>query len=164
VSRTRTRPGLDLRLATAADGEAIWRWNNDATVRQMSLDPRAIPRDVHDVWMTDHLGDRDHRMWIVELSGEPIGVVRIARTGGAGPGTISIALDRTARGLGLGRATIKLACARDGGPIVAEILSENRPSIACFEACGFALAHRGPRPGGRTVLTYEWRNVHAIAI
>ncbi|HVV85915.1 MAG TPA: GNAT family N-acetyltransferase, partial [Kofleriaceae bacterium] len=53
------------------------------------------------------------------------------------PGRISIVLDPSARGRGLGRRVITLACAADGGPVVAEVLSDNHASRAAFEAAGF---------------------------
>ena len=158
-----TRPGLCLRPATADDSEAIWRWNNDPSIRRVSLDPRPIARADHERWMAARLTDPAHHMWIVEVIGEPIGVVRIARPDGGVAGHISIALDQAARGLGHGRAAIITACTLDGGPVLAEIVAENRASRACFEACGFTMLRTSLRPDGRIVLTYEWRNARATA-
>jgi RimJ/RimL family protein N-acetyltransferase len=63
-------------------------------------------------------------------------------------GQISIALAAGARGRGVGKRAIALACAAWGGPVVAQIRKDNQPSRAAFEACGFV-------SNGRE--TYEWR-------
>ena len=93
-----------------------------------------------------------------------------------GSGRISIVLDASVRGRGLGRRVISLACAADGGPVVAEILVDNRASRACFEAAGFVReltpAPPGARPAPaplsiagepRPVIRYLWRPDRAHA-
>ncbi len=90
------------------------------------------------------------------------------RTGPAGeadrgPGRISIVLDPSIRGRGLGRRVISLACAADGGPVVAEILADNHASQIAFEAAGFVREPASPAPAAleaRPVLRYQWRPRH----
>lgn len=76
-------------------------------------------------------------------------------------GRISIVLDPSARGRGLGRRVIALACAADGGPIEAEILADNRVSRAAFEAVGFVAQPDPPAaattPALRPLVRYLWR-------
>ena len=160
----RSRPGLRLREATLADADVIYRWNNDPAVRGLSLDRRPIAREDHDRWMAARLADPNTRMWIVEIFDEALGVVRIERAASSKTGRVSIALDPSARGLGLGRAALVVACDADGGPLMAEVVAENRASRACFEACGFLPTGRVVS-GGRAILTYEWRHKRdALAI
>jgi RimJ/RimL family protein N-acetyltransferase len=160
----RSRPGLELRDAAITDADRIHGWNNDPAVRGLSLDRRPIARDDHQRWMEARLADPGTRMWIVLVFDEPLGVVRIERAPAAKIGRVSIALDPSARGLGLGRAALLMAITADGGPLVAEVVAENRASRACFEACGFLSTGRIVS-GGRAVLTYEWRHERdALAI
>ena len=154
---------VELRAATIDDSESIWRWNNEPSVRAVSLDPRPIERADHDCWMAARLKDALSRLWIVVGNGEDRGVARVQRDRAGDPGRVSIALAPAARGAGVGQAALALVCRHDGGPLVADIIAANRASRACFEACGFRLCERAVR-GDREVLTYEWRSVDAIAI
>lgn len=161
---------VTLRRATALDGSRVLAWNGAADVRARSRDPRPIAPADHARWFAARLQDPRGRLWIALLDGCPVGVVRIdrARDATATAGRISIVLDPSVRGRGLGRRVIALACAADGGPVVAEILVDNHASRACFEAAGFvrepspiAPAPRSPAAidgsDPRPVIRYLWR-------
>lgn len=129
-----------LRPATLADCERVWQWNFAADVRAMSNDPTIVALATHAAWYVDRIAKG--AIWIVECDGEDVGVVRIDG------GKISIALAASARGKGVGKRAIAAACAAWGGPVVAQIRSDNQTSRAAFLACGFV-------SNGRE--TYEWR-------
>jgi RimJ/RimL family protein N-acetyltransferase len=124
-----------LRPAQASDAEAVWWWNCAPDVRAWSRAGDAVAWEAHVAWFTGRLARPGSPMWIVEQAGTAVGVVRIDDA--AGRGRISIALDGQARGRGVGRAAIARALARWRRPVVAEIMSDNRRSRRCFEACGF---------------------------
>ena len=193
--RPRTASGsVALRRATAQDSSRILAWNGAPEVRARSRDPRPISPEDHARWFAARLADPSSSLWIALLDDCPVGVVRIdrdgpigrarrasvagrARTSAAGraraasradlvPGRISIVLDASVRGRGLGRKVIALACAADGGPVVAEILADNHASKAAFLAAGFVPDPRPPvePPTSelRPVVRYLWspRHVH----
>lgn len=149
---------IALRRATDADASRVLAWNGAPDVRARSLDPRPISAEQHARWFAARLRDPRSRLWIALHDGVPVGVVRIDRRAEDEPGRLSIVLDPAARGRGLGRRIIGLACVADGGPVVAEILADNHASQACFTAAGFVRepddeANLGPRPAHR----YLWR-------
>lgn len=167
-----------LRRAVEADASRVLAWNNAPDVRARSLDPRPIAAEQHARWFAARLRDPRGGFWIVLLDGAPVGVVRVDRRDDGGtpaltrsgrmrrlsrgdqpPGRISIVLDPAVRGRGLGRRVIGLACAADGGPVVAEILADNLVSRVAFEAAGFV---REPDtspapPAARPLVRYLWR-------
>jgi L-amino acid N-acyltransferase YncA len=131
---------VTLRAATLADCERVWQWNFAADVRAVSNDPTIVPLELHTAWFAKRIAAG--AIWIVACESDDVGVVRIDA------GQISIALAACARGRGVGKRAIALACAAWGGPVVAKIRNDNQPSRAAFEACGFV-------SNGRE--TYEWR-------
>ena len=156
---------VTLRRATVLDASRVLAWNGAADVRARSRDPRPIAADDHARWFAARLRAPRGGLWIAVLDGCPVGVIRIDRetAAAAALGRISIVLDASVRGRGLGRRVIALACAADGGPVVAEILVDNRASRACFEAAGFVREPSSTPPltidGGdpRPVIRYLWR-------
>ena len=145
------RAMVTLRPVTHDDRGRIWAWNNDPTVRAQSLDPRPISAESHLRWFAARMIDPLTRMSIILADGEAVGLVRLERTAADQPARISIVLDGAARGRGLGRAAIALACRADGGPVVAEILRDNHGSLAAFEAAGFRVVDPRAR-----VLQLRW--------
>ena len=130
-------PPVALREAHWGDREAIWAWNNAPEVRALSRDPRPISALDHARWFAARL-TAGLATWIVEVDGEPVGVVRLDRLEGS-IGRISIALASDVRGQGIGRRAIAAACAAWAAPVLAEILDTNAASRAAFEASGFQL-------------------------
>lgn len=151
-------PSVELRPASWADVDRVWRWNNAADVRARSIDPEPIGRSEHERWFRARLAEADHFMWIAVAGGADIGVVRIDGRA-AGGATVSIALDAGARGRGLGRESLAAACrafagARPGAAIEAWIAEDNHASVRCFEGCGFHRVGAAER-GARNFLIYR---------
>lgn len=147
----RKRPsGVTLRRAMLCDCERVYAYNSAADVRSRSGKPTPIVLGDHEVWFARRIADVSSPFWIVEHDGESVGSIRIdARTGMNA--RISIALDSSARGRGIGRRAIVLACADWRGVVVAEIHESNAQSRACFTASGFT------RMGKREAFdVYQW--------
>jgi L-amino acid N-acyltransferase YncA len=144
-----------LRRARPQDCDAIWRWNFAPEVRAVSGRAEAVAFLDHARWFAERLAAGDAPIWVIEEHHHGVGVVRLDPSEHGPPGhgraRISIALAAFARGRGVGRAAITAACRSWRRPIVAEILADNAPSRACFEACGFrAIAAESGR------VTYHW--------
>ncbi len=143
-----------LRRAHPADCERVWAFNFAPDVRAVSGTAEPVSPAQHAAWFAQRLSEVDAPIWIIESEGEAVGVVRIDRIRGPSRfGRISIALDRAARGRGIGQAAIAEATRTWAGPTLAEIHPDNLASRAAFEACGFALSS-GPTTGA--LLSYAW--------
>lgn len=138
---TRTLPAttgdVTLRRADLTDRERVFEYNFAADVRAVSGSPDVISYSEHVRWFGRRIADPASPIWIVEHHGEPVGTVRIDAHDGANA-TISIAIAAAARGHGIGKTAIELACTKWCGTVVAEIHESNARSRACFIACGFA--------------------------
>jgi RimJ/RimL family protein N-acetyltransferase len=133
-----------LRRAKLADCERVYRWNFAPDVRAMSKSSTTVSLADHTRWYTKRIKS-ESPIWIVTEASIPLGVVRIDN------GHISIALDQASRGRGIGKRAIFSACQLWFAPLLAEVLSTNVASRACFEACGFvAIAN------SNDVITYHW--------
>lgn len=136
VERESTSTGVTLRRATLADCERVHAYNNATDVRALSGSSGTILLPDHEQWFVQRIASISSPFWIVEIGWRPVGCVRIdARVGRNA--RISIALDASARGLGIGRRAIRLACEDWRGVVIAEIHESNARSRACFTACGF---------------------------
>ncbi len=101
-------PVLQLRLAEAADSELLWRWRNEATVRQMSFGSEEIAWEDHSRWYSARLQRPDCEILIASNGeGKPIGQVRLDRQGDGAVISVSIAAEY--RGCGYGATLIRLA-------------------------------------------------------
>lgn len=128
---------VTLRRANLADRERVYEYNFANDVRAVSGSPTAVAYSDHVRWYSARIMDPSSPIWIVEQYGEPVGTVRIDARDGMNA-RISIALAPAARGHGIGRKAIELACTKWCGAVVAEIHESNARSRACFTACGFA--------------------------
>jgi RimJ/RimL family protein N-acetyltransferase len=143
---------IKLRAATFADCERVWQWNFAPDVRAASLSSHTPTYEEHVKWYTQRVAG-NWPMWIVLEDATPVGVVRLDDADPKiGRARISIALASEARGRGIGKRAIRTVCERWGRPMIAEILSTNTASRACFEACGFIATDRNG-----DVAYYRWR-------
>ena len=149
-----------LRRAGAADCEAVFRWNGAPDVRARSRAPRPLDWDEHQRWFAAAVADPEAQLLVLDVLGpagaaEPVGVVRVGAARPPEVAEVSIALSKTARGRGLGRAALLALCAGATRPLRAEILADNLASLACFRAAGFRERTRRRTDRG-DLLVLEW--------
>ena len=134
-----------LRPATAADSARLREWRNDPETIAASLSGRGVEAEEHHAWLTRVLDDPGERLFIVESEGEPVGQVRLERLDGETL-ELHIGLAAEARGRGLGREALEVACQEAGGETVtARVLRDNERSLRAFAAAGFHERSRGER-------------------
>lgn len=126
-----------LRAATEKDMERLYVWANDKEVRKNSFQQEEIPLERHQQWFKNQLRNENCDIWICEVSGEPVGQVRMTYEGETAYIAYSIAGEH--RGKGYSRAM--LACAEEQVRkekhniryFLAEVKLENIASQRVFE-------------------------------
>ena len=153
-----------LRGVDPTDEAMLLAWANDPATRAASrTHDRIAPAD-HHLWLQRKLASPDDaRLWVGELEGVPIGVVRFERRA---PTSVEVAITvaPAARGRRLARPLLEagLAAARATfGPvtILADVLSGNEASIALFTGAGFTRtpAPASPAPDAPAIVSFELR-------
>jgi len=156
-----------LRPATQKDLERTFAWANDPDTRTASFRSALIERTVHQLWLSSSLERPDRKLWIAELDGEPIAVLRldIGEGGSVGSGSdagawaevgLNLAPERRGQGLSSAVLAAGLCAARELGltHLVARIRPSNERSIRCFQRAGFRAAGQ-EQVAGQAALRYE---------
>ena len=163
---------ISLRPAVAADEALLLQWANDPQVRANSFSPEPIAPKDHHHWFQKGLTDPNRLLLITTgADGCPIGQIRFDRQPGSSQAdaieaAVDLSLDRCARGHGLAAELVRLglqAMEQRWGPAVeavAEVLTSNTASNACFARAGFTsdseLLSESP-PSSRAVKRWHWR-------
>ncbi len=135
-----------LRGALLADSERVWVWRNDPETRAASLDPEAIPWEIHEEWFRQALHRHDRRLYIVVADGEDTGVVRLDVLGAEAEVSIHLAPEARYRGIGALALRAVVGEAFDGlglTRVKGTIRPDNQPSLAAFAKAGFGLVPSG---------------------
>ncbi len=164
------KQAISLRPADASDEALLLRWANDPQVRASSFSPDLITPSDHHSWLHQGLADpsRLHLIATAE-DGCPIGQIRFDRESlptqdGSDEATVDLSLDRCARGFGLAADLVRLGLQvmeQTWGPdieAVAEVLTTNAASNACFSRAGFVRDSISPvAPPSRFVNRWRYR-------
>ena len=162
---------ISLRPAITADEALLLQWANDPQVRANSFSPEPIAPKDHHHWFQKGLTDPNRLLLIATTAdGCPIGQIRFDRQSGSAEADVSeaavdLSLDRCARGHGLAAELVRFglqAMEQRWGPAVeavAEVLTSNTASNACFARAGFTsdseLLSESP-PSSRAVKRWHW--------
>lgn len=163
---------ISLRPAMAEDEALLLRWANDPQVRTNSFSPEPIKDNDHHHWFKKGLADSNRLLFIATAAnGCPIGQIRFdkqptSNERGASEATVGLLLDRCARGHGLAAELVRLGLQAmqqhwgQAADVVAEVLTINSASNACFARAGFIsesqFASAAPSPS-RPVNRWRWR-------
>ena len=132
---------LALRLvpATREHIETMFAWQTDPVTRAQSRNPEPPRWDTHLAWSERRLRAPYGRFYIVDVAGEPSGVVRLEPRGSGPDWEISVLVAPGAHGRGIGTAAIRRILARHPRDTVhAFVKSTNPASQRAFEKSGFA--------------------------
>ena len=131
---------LQLRRATQADSLFLYLCNNDRGTREVSRRTGDITPEEHQRWLSARLEDPDCALYLIEVSGAPVGNLRLQRIETTSAVELSLALLPEARGREFGAQAIRLACQQLPAGVArvdAWIWEQNTASLRCFERCGF---------------------------
>jgi RimJ/RimL family protein N-acetyltransferase len=128
---------VTLRRARAEDVELVWEWSFAAELRAAMQAPRVVLYKDYERWFAGRIADRLTAIWIVEDAGANAVVVLIDRHDKQALPRLTIVLGHRARGRGIGRRALELACEQWQHPLVADVGGGNDAAVACLEAAGF---------------------------
>lgn len=130
---------LDMR-----DAELLMDLNNDPeTAKYVVGNPQPVTLQQQLEWMERVKDEKNTKRFIVEYLEKPVGTIIISAIDLKNlTGNLNIKLQRSSRGRGIGKQSIKLAlefCFERLGLycVTAHVLSYNEASLALFERCGF---------------------------
>ena len=141
---------LTLSLARAPDCDLLFEWTNALRTCGFALSgDEPLDRATHAAWFAARLCDPDCRIWIIEHSGTPAGVVRLERETGKPDDAVAVSvfIAQEARRSGLASEAIERAlrdAVRELGTLtaLARVRPENSASLRLFDSLGFTPAER----------------------
>ncbi len=135
------RKELILRPATAADKERVLAWRNAPFVVARSSSNRPVEPAEHERWFAAALADPDRRVYLIEVDGTPVGVVRFDRREETAVISVFLAEEHAGRGYGtraIGEGCRLAAAAWPIRTVRACVRMDNLPSYKSFTRAGFA--------------------------
>lgn len=128
---------LELRTAVNKDADLLFTWVNDPEVRKSALNTEPILWESHLKWFKNKLNSEYCKIYIIENKlKKPVGQVRIELENNEW--RIDYSIDKTFRGLGLGKEIIqKMLDENPGKSFRAEVKLTNKPSQKVFQKLGF---------------------------
>lgn len=135
-------PRLELRPSMKEDARMIFEWANQPATRRASFDAAPISWDNHVQWFETRLNDPHTLMFVVMQNGQAIGLIRFQQQANLKEATVSIQLDDSFQGSGLGPRIIQMGCSRcflewPVEQVRAEIRTDNVASLRAFVKAGF---------------------------
>lgn len=138
VAAALMQPAITVRAATLEDAERMFTWRNDPAVRGVSRNAQAFGLADHHSWLRTTLASSTRQLFIGEIGGQPVGVIRFDRLVDARR-EVSLYLDPTYLGLGLGSALLRAGekAVSGAGGFAATVLPGNPASSKLFAAAGY---------------------------
>jgi UDP-2,4-diacetamido-2,4,6-trideoxy-beta-L-altropyranose hydrolase len=138
-------PLLKLRPATAGDDNLLYEGRNARATRLASHDTRPLQWPAHLAWLHATLADPRRALFVAEVEGQPIGMLRYDRhPTEPGRAEVSLYLFEACLGQGWGRWLLRAGEAwllkhwPDVIRLDAAVLAHNSPSLHLFRRAGFS--------------------------
>jgi UDP-2,4-diacetamido-2,4,6-trideoxy-beta-L-altropyranose hydrolase len=138
------KDGVVVRLRPAGldDGDLMYIWQNEDSMRRHARNPEPPKRAEHNAWLAAKLDDPDCIFSIIEHGPVAVGVLRLDYSLSDGSYEVSILLTELAQGNGVGLAALMAAEALMPRECVlrAGVLLQNEVSARLFERAGYLRA------------------------
>ncbi|OGJ09765.1 hypothetical protein A2356_02170 [Candidatus Nomurabacteria bacterium RIFOXYB1_FULL_39_16] len=157
---------ITIRPAVWKDIWEIYRLSNSPEVRAVSIQNHNIIKDEHESWYRNKLNERDSHIFVISnLDDKFIGTIRLDKSG-SNKFTLSIILDQSFRGFGIGPMAISqvvgiMSQKYPNYQIAAFAKEGNLASIKTLRKSGFKLDGKQSF-GGKTFIQYLLK-VHSPA-
>lgn len=125
---------FSIRPAAPYDEERLLRWRNDPLTRKNSRTTHEISRDEHQRWFSAALDNHDYRIFMSEIDGRPVGVVRASRIEDGWELSWTVAAEE--RGKGYAGRMLDEAVKKLSGNLYADIDSGNDASVRIARKLG----------------------------
>lgn len=135
---------LTIRTATKDDAARLWRWANDASVREVSFNSDPIEWESHLSWFSSRMKSDDTQFYLLLADDEPVGQIRYDRSRDGKSAEISYSIKYAHRGKGYGTEILFLTrelALRDLDCefITALVIEGNEASRRAFIRAGFEM-------------------------
>ncbi len=132
---------LTIRPAGLNDAEDIWTWRNSDEAYKYYKNPQRQSLEEHISWMCRAVADAETILWIVEEGSLSVSHVRVDTISHC-DSAISIVVDGTRQGEGIGKRSLSLAIEQlrqldSTKQVFAEIHRDNKTSCGLFKSAGF---------------------------
>jgi|TARA_B100000787_G_C16113943_1_gene259400 L-amino acid N-acyltransferase YncA len=131
-----------VRHACSSDSEDILAWRNDKTSRKMSLNKDIVSLDEHNLWF-ESSSDLNRVIYIGENDGLKVGICRFDFNEKELCSKVSINMNPTVRGKGLGKvflkSSVEMYLDQTNYDLIAKIKTDNIASKKIFSYAGFEL-------------------------
>jgi UDP-2,4-diacetamido-2,4,6-trideoxy-beta-L-altropyranose hydrolase len=139
-----TISNLTIRPATMDDSARLWRWANDASVREVSFSPEPIAWESHLEWFSRRMDSPNTQFYLLLENDEPVGQIRYDRGRDGKSAEISFSIKHAHRGKGFGTQILLLTREQalkdlDCERITALVIEGNEASRKAFVRAGFEL-------------------------
>lgn len=127
---------MKLRKSNFEDWKILLEWRNDPISRNNSFAQNEISESDHVNWYRESLFNEKREFYILEENSIPIGVIRSDKYNND-EFILSWSIGPKFRGKGYGNKILELFLSNKKGTFIAEIKSDNLPSIQMAEKNGF---------------------------
>jgi UDP-2,4-diacetamido-2,4,6-trideoxy-beta-L-altropyranose hydrolase len=131
----------DLRPATNADLEILYKWQHEPGARQYSRNTTLPTGQEHQDWFATVLSRKDVRLSIIEWCRMQIGYIRLDSRGEKQE--ISVLIAQKFQGYGFAKRALLKILKEAAGEYTAVVYPENKVSIGLFESAGFYQRENG---------------------
>jgi len=137
----RATDDISVRRACIQDGELLWKWANDSSVRANAFHADTIALKEHLRWYQNKLNSPYTLIWVLDLSSKPVAQIRYDRVDQA-TAEIDISVTADCRGMGLGTKALVLTADISGKELGVEyikgvVFTSNKASSRIFTKAGF---------------------------
>lgn len=133
---------ITLRRMGFEDKQRVLEWRNQPFIYNKGFSGQTVTQEEHDIWCFGAIYRREPCVYIIEVNGNPCGIIKFHYFKKNNEDVVSIYLVEEMTGKGIGPKVIRMACKLERVPgkiFTAEFLPENEASKKAFKKAGFRI-------------------------